>query len=150
MEYILILAISLALCGITGAFAPVRKVTCSTASVQKGNGVKSLTAVLDVMAGLSLAGAINGATINPAHLSSNQFTSMNVAVLETRQGMYKDYTVETNKVDTSALDEIKRGYKTAEETDEGKNKYWAILAVLVAGSFIIPMVQYYWYVAEED
>lgn len=29
-------------------------------------------------------------------------------------------------------------------------QYWAIFAVLVAGSFIIPMAQYYWYVAEED
>ncbi len=29
-------------------------------------------------------------------------------------------------------------------------QYWALFGVLLAGSFIIPMVQYYWYVAEED
>ena len=34
--------------------------------------------------------------------------------------MYKEYSVE--KVDDSALDEIKRSYKTAEETDESKDK----------------------------
>jgi hypothetical protein len=48
------------------------------------------------------------------------------------------------------LDNAKSGFKTAEETGESKSKYWTILAVLVAGSFIIPMVQYYWYIAEED
>jgi len=73
---------------------------------------------------------------------------MPVAVTEVKQGMYKEYTVE--KVDDSALDEFRRGYKTAEETDDSKTKYWTILAVLVFGSFAIPMVQYYWYVAEED
>jgi hypothetical protein len=73
---------------------------------------------------------------------------MPIAASETKQGMYKEYTVETR--DDKYLDEIKRGYKTAQETDDSKDKYWVILAVLVAGSFIIPMVQYYWYVAEED
>lgn len=43
-----------------------------------------------------------------------------VAVAETKQGLYKEYTVD--KVDDSALDEVRRSYKTAEETDEGKNK----------------------------
>ena len=37
--------------------------------------------------------------------------------------MYKEYTID--KVDDSALDEIRRGYKTAEETDEGKTKVLA-------------------------
>lgn len=32
----------------------------------------------------------------------------------------------------------------------GYVQYWALFAVLVFGSFVIPMVQYYWYVAEED
>ena len=48
---------------------------------------------------------------------------MSVAVAEVKQGMYKEYTVE--KVDDSALDEIKRTYKTAEETDDSKNKVTA-------------------------
>jgi len=29
-------------------------------------------------------------------------------------------------------------------------KYTAILAVLVVGSFIIPMAQYFWYVKDDD
>ena len=48
------------------------------------------------------------------------YNSFPVAVAETKQGMYREYTVD--KVDDSALDEIKRNYKTAEETDESKNK----------------------------
>jgi hypothetical protein len=74
--------------------------------------------------------------------------SFPVAVTETRQGMYKEYTVDTK--DDSYLDEIRTSYKTADQTEENKTKYWALFGVLLAGSFIIPMVQYYWYVAEED
>lgn len=111
------------------------------------NGVRSLKAVLDAFAGFALANQLNNAPL--VNQRSVFPTSALVAVVETKQGFYKEYSVE-EKVDDSALDEIKRGYKTAEETDEGKNKYWAILAVLVAGSFVIPMVQYYWYVAEEE
>jgi len=121
-------------------FAPAKKVPTTRA-----NGVKSLTAVLDVLAGISLANQMNNAQINPNFLTG---TSMPVAVAETKMGMYREYTVD--KIDDSALDSIKRSYKTAEETDDSKTKYWTILAVLTAGSFIIPMVQYYWYVAEED
>jgi hypothetical protein len=73
---------------------------------------------------------------------------MPVAVVETKQGIYKEYTVD--RVDDSALDANIKTYKTAEETDESKTKYWAVLGVLLAGSFIIPMVQYYWYVADEE
>lgn len=73
--------------------------------------------------------------MNPTYMRQ----SFPVSVVETKQGMYKEYTVE--RVDDSALDQFRRGYKTAEETEEGKNKYWAILAVLVAGSFVIPMVR---------
>jgi len=81
---------------------------------------------------------LNTATVNP-----NAFASiLPVAVVETRQGMYKEYTVE--RTDDSSLDKNVKTYKTADETDEGKFKYWAILGVLLAGSFIIPMVQYYW------
>lgn len=34
---------------------------------------------------------------------------------------------------------------TAEATEGNKNKYVAILTVLLIGSAVIPMVQYYWY-----
>jgi hypothetical protein len=76
-----------------------------------------MTAILDVIAGLSLAAQLQSSPAMEGRFLSN---SMPVAVTETRQGMYKEYTVE--RVDDKALDEIKRGYKTAEETDESKNK----------------------------
>lgn len=31
-----------------------------------------------------------------------------------------------------------------------KGKYTALIAVLVVGSFIIPMAQYFWYVKDDD
>ena len=110
---------------------------------RKSNGVRSLTQICDSFASLSLANRLNSATINPNYLLSSTST-MQVSVLETRQGMYKEFTVE--KVDDSKLDENLKTYKTAEETDNSKDKYWAILAVLLFGSFAIPMIQYYWYV----
>lgn len=32
----------------------------------------------------------------------------------------------------------------------GLGKYTAILAILVVGSFIVPMAQYFWYVRDDD
>jgi hypothetical protein len=64
------------------------------------------------------------------------------------KGMYREYSVD--KVDDSELDKNVKTYKTADETDDSKTKYWAILGVLLAGSFAIPMVQYYWYVADDE
>lgn len=104
-----------------------------------------MTALFDGLASLGLASQLNNAVLNTNALNSRSFP---VAVKETVQGMYKEYTVD--RIDDSALDEVRRGYKTAEETEDSKTKYWAILGVLVFGSFAIPMVQYYWYVAEED
>ena len=111
-----------------------------------------MTAIFDGLAALSLSQHLNSASLNTNLMTSRSdlmtSRSFPVAAKETVQGMYKEYTVD--RVDDSALDEVRRGYKTAEETDDSKTKYWAILAVLVFGSFAIPMVQYYWYVAEED
>lgn len=74
---------------------------------------------MDVIAGIALAAKLNsGAVTGPRFMSQ----SMPLSVMETKQGMYKEYTVD--KVDDSALDEIRRGYKTAEETDEGKTKVY--------------------------
>jgi hypothetical protein len=38
---------------------------------------------------------------------------------------------------------------TTEATEGNKGKYVTILTVLLLGSAIIPMVQYYWYVKDE-
>lgn len=106
---------------------------------------RDVSMMLDSLAAqLSIATQLNARGVSNL---SNVPTLM-VAKSEVRQGLYKEYTVDV--VDDSALDEFKRGYKTADETEESKSKYWTILAVLVFGSFAIPMAQYYWYVAEED
>lgn len=66
-------------------------------------------------------------------MSSRNFfpSSVAVSVVETKQGFYKEYTVD--KVDDSALDEVRRGYKTADETEEGKNKVWYPLFNVLLG-----------------
>lgn len=87
-------------------------------TVRGKSGVRSLSAVLDVMAGISLANKLNSAPKMPiADLSRS---SMVVAATETKMGMYKEYTID--KVDDSSLDSVKRNYKTAEETDDSKDK----------------------------
>jgi hypothetical protein len=76
-----------------------------------------MTAIFDALAGLSIAAQLNSA---PMDMSRFATRTMPIAVAEVRQGMYKEYIVD--KVDDSALDEIKRNYKTAEETDDSKTK----------------------------
>ena len=98
--------------------------------------------MLEALAELGVAAALN--SNSPALMSRNSFQ---VAVTETREGFYKSYDVEKTE---QVYDDASSRFKTAEQTEEGGSKYWAILAVLVFGSFAIPMVQYYWYVADED
>lgn len=100
----------------------------------------------NMASGLMIASSLLGSSFHSP--AQDTFPSVMMAATEVRQGVYKEYTVE--KADPLTPDQLKRTYKTADETDTSKNKYWTILAVLLAGSFIIPMVQYYWYVAEED
>lgn len=131
----LLLAVNLTL-----GFAPV---SSSLRSLVTNKGASLNMVFGDLAASLAIA-----TQLNTQPMSALQSRSMPMAKVETKQGMYKEYTVET--VDDSYLDQVRRGYKTADETEDSKDKYWAILAVLLFGSFAIPMVQYYWYVAEED
>ena len=103
----------------------------------RGRSPGQLNMLLDGLAELSVAAKLTTADMRPPVASS-----LAVAKTEVKQGMYKEYTVETT--DDSYLDVVRRGYKTADETEDGKGKYWTILAVLLFGSFTIPMVQYYW------
>jgi hypothetical protein len=79
-----------------------------------------MTAVFDVIAGLALAAQLNSAPINsqPKFLSH----SMSVAVTETRQGMYKEYSVDVPDAKDTVMDDVRRSYKSADETEEGKTK----------------------------
>ena len=94
------------------AFRPI-----VNSQIRKANGARSMTAVFDAIAGMALAAKLQTSSINPTALTSR---SMPVAVVETKQGMYKEYTVDIK--DDSALDVVKRNFKTAEETDDSKTK----------------------------
>jgi len=75
------------------------------------------------------------------------FSSTNVVAEKVvRQGLYSDYEVEI----TQETDDARSTFKSATETKSKKGKYTAILAILVVGSFIVPMAQYFWYVRDDD
>ena len=69
-----------------------------------------------------------------------------VAEKVVREGLYKDYEVDL----IQEVDDARSTFKEAKETKSKKGKYTALLAVLVMGSFIIPMAQYFWYVKDDD
>ena len=109
--FVLVISLILLL-EIACAFRPI-----VNSNIRKSNGARSMTAVFDAIAGMALAAKLQTSSINPSVLQSS---SMTIAKVETRQGMYKDYTVDIK--DDSSLDQIKTNYKTAEETDENKTK----------------------------
>lgn len=106
--------------------------------------VKPPSMVLDGLAELAVAAKLSASS----PLSLNSMNTLPIAKTVTKEGMYGSYTVDI--VDDSKLDQVKRSYKTAEETEDSKGKYWVVLGVLLFGSFTIPMIQYYWYVADDD
>eukprot|EP00578_Thalassiosira_sp_NH16_P026184 CAMPEP_0181100572 /NCGR_PEP_ID=MMETSP1071-20121207/13264_1 /TAXON_ID=35127 /ORGANISM="Thalassiosira sp., Strain NH16" /LENGTH=172 /DNA_ID=CAMNT_0023183309 /DNA_START=18 /DNA_END=536 /DNA_ORIENTATION=+ len=70
-----------------------------------------------------------------------------VAQRVTREGIYGEYDVDLGD---QVYDDARSTYKSAKETKGKKGKYTALIAVLVVGSFIIPMAQYFWYVRDDD
>lgn len=104
------------------------------------------------------------------------FSSSNiVAEKVVRQGLYNDYEVDI----VQERDDARSTFKDASETKSKKGtfilrrckilfsdlgnlthththisqflgKYTAILAILIVGSFIVPMAQYFWYVRDDD
>lgn len=63
--------------------------------------------------------------MSPSYFSGS---SMPLAKVEVKQGMYKEYSVETK--DDSALDQIRNTYKTAEETDDSKTKVYLLVFII--------------------
>eukprot|EP00548_Thalassiothrix_antarctica_P002897 CAMPEP_0194141206 /NCGR_PEP_ID=MMETSP0152-20130528/10661_1 /TAXON_ID=1049557 /ORGANISM="Thalassiothrix antarctica, Strain L6-D1" /LENGTH=165 /DNA_ID=CAMNT_0038839755 /DNA_START=50 /DNA_END=547 /DNA_ORIENTATION=+ len=94
-----------------------------------------------------------GIATAPTEVFASQITTFDavpstvVAVTETRQGVYGDYTVDTQE---QKYDDAESTFKTKKQTKSKKGKYTALLAVLIMGSFIIPMGQYFWYVRDDD
>ena len=75
------------------------------------------------------------------------FTSTNVVAEKViRQGLYNEYEVDI----VQEKDDARSTFKDAKETKSKKGKYTAILAILIVGSFIVPMAQYFWYVRDDD
>mmetsp|Transcript_1808 Transcript_1808/g.2488 ORF Transcript_1808/g.2488 Transcript_1808/m.2488 type:complete len:162 (+) Transcript_1808:162-647(+) len=74
-------------------------------------------------------------------------TTTIVAKTEVREGIYGDYTVD---VQEQKYDDAESKFKSKGETKSKKGKYTALLAVLIMGSFIVPMAQYFWYVRDDD
>ena len=78
----------------------------------------------------------------------NTFPSHLISKTEVREGIYGSYEVTVpDRVDTR--DDAKSTFKTRAETKKNRNKYVGVFAVLLVGSFIIPMLQYFWYVRDE-
>lgn len=73
-------------------------------------------------------------------------TSQILAEKVIREGLYRDYEVDI----VQQYDDPRSTFKEAKETKSKKGKYTALLGVLVVGSFIIPMAQYFWYVKDDD
>jgi len=70
-----------------------------------------------------------------------------VAERVTREGLYKEYDVDLGD---QTIDDARSNFKSAGETKSKKGKYTALIAILVVGSFIIPMAQYFWYVKDDS
>jgi len=65
----------------------------------------------------------------------------------TREGLYGDYTVEIVD-EPNPADDARSTFKSRAQTKKGKNKYLGLFVVLLFGSFVIPMMQYFWYVRD--
>jgi len=100
---------------------------------------------LQMKLGENLRNAAASAVIAAAAL--NLGPGIASAETEVRQGMYKEYTIEKK---SQQYDNAASGFKSKEETASGKNRYVAVLGVLVVGSFIIPMAQYWWYIKDDE
>ena len=101
------------------------------------------------------------ADIDSPFASSSTFVAEKVV----KQGLYKDYEVDVEQQVDDARSTFKEKGETAKKKGKNhswkyglfilqilqiKGKYTALLGVLVVGSFIIPMAQYFWYVRDDD
>merc|ERR1719296_51506 len=82
-------------------------------------------------------------------IDSSPFASTSTFVSEKviKAGLYKDYEIDAAE---QQVDDARSTFKGKAETKSKKGKYTALLGVLVVGSFIIPMAQYFWYVRDDD
>ena len=104
-------------------------------------------AAMNAMAAFTIGSSVLSNPLPSDAMDMSVFSSTQVVAEKvTKQGLYQDYTVEVEQ----EYDSAKSTFKSASETKSKKGKYTAILAILVVGSFIIPMAQYFWYVRDDD
>jgi hypothetical protein len=114
----------------------------------------------------------NAAPPADAFLPSVASSTQLVAEKVIREGIYGEYEVD---LPDQVYDDARSTFKPAKETKSKKGtsavsllsilrlcsspadsmfgilgKYTALLAVLIVGSFVIPMAQYFWYVRDDD
>lgn len=122
-------------------------------------------------AALTIASSVLTNAAPPADAFLPSFgSSQLVAEKVVREGIYGEYEVD---LPDQVYDDARSTFKPAKETKSKKGrlicfrttsvlftlasffhflvgKYTALLAVLIVGSFIIPMAQYFWYVRDDD
>jgi len=104
-------------------------------------------AAMNTMAAFAIGSSVLSTPVVADAMDMSVFSSTQVVAEKVvKQGLYQDYTVEVEQ----EYDSAKSTFKSAAETKSKKGKYTAILAILVVGSFIIPMAQYFWYVRDDD
>mmetsp|Transcript_21368 Transcript_21368/g.43130 ORF Transcript_21368/g.43130 Transcript_21368/m.43130 type:complete len:172 (-) Transcript_21368:201-716(-) len=141
----LVAALVAAACVFSDAYTPNVKPT-ARAAAKPAFDVKHAAATAFTAATLA-SNVFLGAPPAQANDAVAPFSSsVFVAEKVTREGLYGDYTVDL----VQEVDDAKSTFKGAKETKSKKGKYTALLAILVVGSFIIPMAQYFWYVKDDD
>ena len=81
-------------------------------------------------------------TIDSPFASTSTFVSEKVI----KSGLCKDYEVDIEQ----QVDDARSAFKEKGETAKKKGKCTALLGVLVVGSFVVPMAQYFWYARDDD
>mmetsp|Transcript_620 Transcript_620/g.1795 ORF Transcript_620/g.1795 Transcript_620/m.1795 type:complete len:164 (-) Transcript_620:48-539(-) len=93
-----------------------------------------------------LAAQLLAAPVDAARLDASTLTVAKTRVI-TREGLYGDYEVVIDDT-PDPRDDARSTFKSRAATKKGKNKYLGIFVVLLFGSFVIPMAQYFWYVRD--
>merc|ERR1719469_830106 len=126
------------------AFSP----QTNKATTNKSGLMDLKKAAVNTMAAIAIGSSILTTPIVADALEIQPFFCSTNVVAEkvVRQGVYEEYTVDL----TQEYDDARSTFKSAKETKSNKGKYTAILSILVVGSLIIPMGQYFWYVRDDD
>ena len=142
--------------GIVHAYAPIVKqqsftkhLPTTTAPPKKTfdvtNAAMASITALTIASNALFAPMAQAAPLSDYHPLSSSSVVLSEKVI--REGVYGEYEVD---VTPQVVDDARSTFKAAKETKSKKGKYTALIAILVVGSFIIPMAQYFWYVKDDD